>query len=138
MRRFFLSFGLLCFATQVLSASAIAQGTDDKGKSDRTSKKLGSTSSISITADVESKVDGQKQGEGSAASKGQVTIPLDIRNKFGFLPGMEVDIIAEGNKALIVKSRRENKFIKWVGRGKRRSKKDVDQIFDKVRGRSDE
>jgi len=71
-------------------------------------------------------------------SKGQVTIPQDIRNKFGFLPGMEVDIIAEGNKALIVKSRRENKFIKWVGRGKRRSKKDIDHIFDNVRGRSDE
>jgi AbrB family looped-hinge helix DNA binding protein len=71
-------------------------------------------------------------------SKGQVTIPQDIRNKFGFLPGMEVDIIAEGNKALIVKSRRENRFTKWVGRGKRRSKKDIDQMIDKVRGRSDE
>jgi AbrB family looped-hinge helix DNA binding protein len=71
-------------------------------------------------------------------SKGQVTIPQDIRNKFGFLPGMEVEIIAEGNKALIVKSRRENKFIKWVGRGKRRSKEDIDQMFDDVRGRSDE
>ena len=51
---------------------------------------------------------------------------------------MEVEIIAEGNKALIVKSRRENKFMKWVGRGKRRRKKDIDQMFDKVRGRSDE
>ena len=71
-------------------------------------------------------------------SKGQVTIPQDIRNKFGFLPGMEVEVIAEGNKALIVKSRRENKFIKWVGRGMRRSKKDIDQMFDDVRGRSDE
>ena len=71
-------------------------------------------------------------------SKGQVTIPQDIRNKFGFFPGMEVEIIAEGNKALIVKSRRENKFIKWVGRGKRRSKKEVDQVIDNVRGRSGE
>jgi AbrB family looped-hinge helix DNA binding protein len=48
-------------------------------------------------------------------SKGQVTIPQDIRNKFGFLPGMEVDIIAEGNKALIVKSRRENRLMNWLG-----------------------
>ena len=71
-------------------------------------------------------------------SKGQITIPQDIRNKFGFLPGMEVEIIAEGNKALIVKSRRENKFRKWVGRGKRRSKKDIDQRLDDIRGRSDE
>ena len=71
-------------------------------------------------------------------SKGQITIPQDIRNKFGFLPGMEVDVIAEGNKALIVKSRRENRFIKWLGRGKRRSKIEADQMVDKIRGRSDE
>ena len=69
-------------------------------------------------------------------SKGQITIPQDIRNRFGFLPGMEVDIIAEGNKALIVKSRRENRFIKWLGKGKQRSKKDIDQIIDGIRGSS--
>ena len=41
-------------------------------------------------------------------SKGQITIPQDVRDKFGFLPGTEVDVIAEGNKAIIVKSVREN------------------------------
>ena len=71
-------------------------------------------------------------------SKGQITIPQDIRNKFGFLPGMEVEVIAEGNKALIVKSRRENRFMNWLGRGKRRSKKQIDQRVDEIRGRSDE
>jgi AbrB family looped-hinge helix DNA binding protein len=71
-------------------------------------------------------------------SKGQITIPQDIRNKFGFLPGIEVDVIAEGNKALIVKSRSENRFIKWLGRGKGTGKIEVDQMVDEVRGRSDE
>ena len=71
-------------------------------------------------------------------SKGQITIPQDIRDKFGFLPGMEVEVIAEGNKALIVKSRGENRFMRWLGRGKQRSKADVDQMVDKIRGRSDE
>lgn len=71
-------------------------------------------------------------------SKGQITIPQDIRNKFGFMPGMEVDVIDEGNRALIVKSRRENRFIKWLGRGKRMGKTEVDQMVDKIRGRSDE
>jgi AbrB family looped-hinge helix DNA binding protein len=71
-------------------------------------------------------------------SKGQITIPQDIRNKFGFLPGMEVDIIDEGNKALIVKSRRENRFMNWLGRGKRRSKSEMDRMVDEIRGRSDE
>ncbi|MCK5702568.1 MAG: hypothetical protein KAI29_15495, partial [Cyclobacteriaceae bacterium] len=59
-------------------------------------------------------------------------------NKFGFLPGMEVDIIAEGNKALIVKSRRENRLMNWLGRGKRRSKKEIDRMVDEIRGRSDQ
>ena len=71
-------------------------------------------------------------------SKGQITIPQEIRNKFGFLPGMEVNVIAEGNKALIVKSTHENTFLKWLGRGKRRNKKDIDHMIDGVRGRSDE
>lgn len=70
--------------------------------------------------------------------KGQITIPQEIRNKFGFLPGMEVDVIAEGNKALIVKSRRENIFMKWLGRGERRSKMEADRMVDEIRGRSDE
>ena len=71
-------------------------------------------------------------------SKGQVTIPQDIRNRFGFLPGTEVDIIAEDNKALIVKSSLENKFEKWLGRGRRRSRQDIDHTVDKLRGRIDE
>jgi len=47
-------------------------------------------------------------------SKGQITIPQVIRNKFGFMIGMDVEIIIEGNKALIVKSRDENKFMLFI------------------------
>ena len=50
----------------------------------------------------------------------------------------EVDVVAEGNKALIVKSRRENMFMKWLGRGERKSKMEADQMVDEIRGRSDE
>ena len=71
-------------------------------------------------------------------SKGQITIPRDIRNRFAFLPGMDVDVIAEGNKVLIVKSRREEKFMKWLGRGKHRNKKGIDLTVDRLRGRTDE
>ncbi len=70
-------------------------------------------------------------------SKGQITIPQDIRNKFSFLPGMDVEVISEGNKVLIVKSRRENTFIKWLGRGKRRSRQGVDFTVNQLRGRAD-
>jgi AbrB family looped-hinge helix DNA binding protein len=71
-------------------------------------------------------------------SKGQITIPHDIRDKFGFIPGADVLVIAEGNKAPIVKYRHENKFMEWLGRGNRRSKMEANQLVDRIRGRSDE
>jgi AbrB family looped-hinge helix DNA binding protein len=71
-------------------------------------------------------------------SKGQITIPQDIRNKFGFLPGEDVDVIDEGGNALIIKSRRKNRFLNWLGRGKSRDKKNIDLMVDRLRGRSDE
>ncbi len=36
-------------------------------------------------------------------SKGQVTIPQEIRNKLGLLPDTEVDFVVEGESARIVK-----------------------------------
>lgn len=50
--------------------------------------------------------------------KGQITIPKEIRNKFGFHPGVDVHIVARGNEAHIVKNREKNMFLKWLGRGK--------------------
>lgn len=37
-------------------------------------------------------------------SKGQVTIPLEVRQRMGFLPNTEVDIIIEDGEAKIVKA----------------------------------
>jgi AbrB family looped-hinge helix DNA binding protein len=36
-------------------------------------------------------------------SKGQVTIPQDIRNRFGFIPETEVEFRVEGNAVRLVK-----------------------------------
>ncbi len=69
--------------------------------------------------------------------KGQITIPQEIRNKFSLLPGMDVDVVAEGNKVLIIKNRRENTFMKWLGRGKRRSRESIDITVNQLRGRTD-
>ena len=71
-------------------------------------------------------------------SKGQVTIPLEIRNSFSMLPGTYVDIIDENNKVVIVKSRSENKFMRWLGKGKHGNKKNIDLTLDQLRGRIDE
>lgn len=70
-------------------------------------------------------------------SKGQITIPQEIRNKFGFQPGMEVNIITEDNKAFIVKSTSRNHFMKWLGRGRQGKKEDIDRFIDELRGRID-
>lgn len=70
--------------------------------------------------------------------KGQITIPKKIRNKFGLLPGADVEVIAEGNKVVLVRSRHENKFMKWLGCGKHRDKESVDLMVDQLRGRIDE
>lgn len=70
--------------------------------------------------------------------KGQITIPKDIRKKFGFLPGMDVDIVAEGNKVVLVKNRHENKFMKWLGSGRDQDKQSIDFMVDQLRGRIDE
>jgi len=37
-------------------------------------------------------------------SKGQVTIPMEIREKFGFLPDTEVEFRVEGNTVKLVKA----------------------------------
>jgi antitoxin PrlF len=37
-------------------------------------------------------------------SKGQVTIPVDIRTEFGFLPDTEVEFVVEGGAVKIVRA----------------------------------
>ena len=38
-------------------------------------------------------------------SKGQVTIPQDIRERFGLLPNTEVEFVVDGDLVLLVKAR---------------------------------
>jgi AbrB family looped-hinge helix DNA binding protein len=40
-------------------------------------------------------------------SKGQVTIPIEIRERFGFLPDSEVDFVVEGQTVCLVRARSE-------------------------------
>jgi AbrB family looped-hinge helix DNA binding protein len=37
-------------------------------------------------------------------SKGQVTIPEEVRERHGFLPGTEIDFVEDGNTVRIVKA----------------------------------
>lgn len=55
--------------------------------------------------------------------KGQVTIPIAVRDQLGLLPGDEIEFVVEGDSARIVRSRRA------PSRGQR--------IVDNLRGRGD-
>ena len=47
-------------------------------------------------------------GEGLVriTTKGQVTIPVEIRERFGLLPETEVEFTVEGDKVILMKARR--------------------------------
>ena len=70
--------------------------------------------------------------------KGQVTIPQNIRDTFSFHPGTEVQFRVRKNEVILLKGQKENKFLKWLGTGKRRKKQDIDLMIDRLRGRIDE
>ena len=59
-------------------------------------------------------------------TKGQVTIPQDIREKFGFIPETEVEFCVERNKVFLKKTRTT---AKKAGRGKK--------IVNTLKGRGD-
>lgn len=41
-------------------------------------------------------------------TKGQVTIPIDVREKLGIFPGTEVDFVVSGDSAKLVKGKAKN------------------------------
>jgi AbrB family looped-hinge helix DNA binding protein len=70
--------------------------------------------------------------------KGQVTIPQNIRDKFSFHPGTEVQFQIRKNSVILLKGQEGNKFLEWLGKGERGKKQDIDRMVDRLRGRSDE
>lgn len=70
-------------------------------------------------------------------SKGQVTIPQELREQLGFLPGSEVTFVAEGNTLRVV--RREGpggsgrELVKRL-RGKATVRMSTDEILALTRG----
>ena len=70
-------------------------------------------------------------------SKGQVTIPQEYRERYGFLPNTEVEFVADGETLRVVKSRdkggRGDRIIRQMqGRGK--GKLSTDEIMVLTRG----
>jgi len=70
-------------------------------------------------------------------SKGQVTIPQEIRESMGLLPDTEVEFVVKGNIVQIVKSRRsESRGAKLVRRLRVSAKggMSTDEIMKLMRG----
>lgn len=50
------------------------------------------------------------------SSKGQITVPLEIRNRLGLKQGDRVEFVVENNRTSIRPARApENPFVKYVG-----------------------
>lgn len=71
-------------------------------------------------------------------SKGQVTIPVEVRKKAGLLPDTEVEFIVKGNTVIVRKAgktpRRGRRLIKAM-RGKATTRLSTDKIMALTRGR---
>jgi len=70
-------------------------------------------------------------------SKGQVTIPEEIRERHGLLPGTEIDFVEDGNTVRIVKAttepRRGWSIVRRM-RGRARTRLTTDEIMKLTRG----
>lgn len=70
-------------------------------------------------------------------SKGQVTIPLEVREKMGFFPDTEVEFIISGNTVRLKKARSQSKRSRDMiarMRGKATVKMATDEIMAMTRG----
>lgn len=72
-------------------------------------------------------------------SKGQVTIPVEIRERLGLLPNSEVEFVVEGNAVRIRKVRGRSKYGRGRSivehlKGKATSGMTTDQIMALTRG----
>ncbi|MGE0387493.1 MAG: AbrB/MazE/SpoVT family DNA-binding domain-containing protein [Gammaproteobacteria bacterium] len=70
-------------------------------------------------------------------SKGQVTIPVEIRNKAGLLPDTEVEFVVRGSTVIVRKAQkppRRGRRLLSVMRGKAAKRFSTDEIMALTRG----
>lgn len=69
-------------------------------------------------------------------TKGQVTIPLQVREQLGLLPNTEVDFSVEGNRVVITKAGARSKGRRLVAhmRGRGTVRMSTDEIMALTRG----
>lgn len=68
-------------------------------------------------------------------SKGQVTIPKDVRDRLGLRPGDEIDLVEDAGGYRLSKHVPASPFRKYRGYLKSLAGQDPDQLVDEMRGR---
>jgi len=67
-------------------------------------------------------------------SKGQITIPKEVREKLGVHPGEDVGFEEKGDMILIRKALTKSPFDPWVGQLKHLKGKRSDDVVREIRG----
>jgi antitoxin PrlF len=68
------------------------------------------------------------------SEKGQVTLPKEIRERFGIHPGVEIEFRSENGVVTIVKIIPKAPISKWYGSVKKKKFSSTDEYMKKVRG----
>jgi AbrB family looped-hinge helix DNA binding protein len=68
-------------------------------------------------------------------SKGQLTVPKEIRDKLGISPGEELVFEEKDGLFYIKKNPRKSPFDKWAGYLKAGKKKKTDKVIEELRGK---
>ena len=68
--------------------------------------------------------------------RGQVTIPVELRERTGLLPGTEVEFVLDGEGVRIMRARKQSRGQRLVGglRGRATTKMTTDEILAHTRG----
>ncbi len=67
-------------------------------------------------------------------SKGQITLPKEVRRRLGVGPGDEVEFVEENGKYVLKKIVKVSPFDAYVGFLKNQRGSDTDQIIRELRG----
>ncbi len=68
-------------------------------------------------------------------SKGQITLPKEVRSRLGISPGDEVEFVEENGVYLLKKKVRASPFDQYVGFLRGKKGQDPDEIVEQFRGK---
>jgi antitoxin PrlF len=67
-------------------------------------------------------------------SKGQITIPKEVRERLGLRPGDELEFIQENSSFRVRKRLRESPFDRYVGYLRELEGRQPDELIEEMRG----